>query len=120
LLRDALPKLAFLYTPDANLTVDGDALATLTADAPRVLRTAIGLLEALPDGVFDAATLEATLRTGLVEGLGLKARVAFAPVRTGISGAKVSPPLFESMELLGRESCLARLRALLGVVGPGE
>jgi glutamyl-tRNA synthetase len=112
LLSDALPKLAFLYTADADLTFDDDALATLNADAPRVLTTAVGLLEALPDGEWDAATLEATLRAGLVEGLGLKPRVAFAAVRTGISGARVSPPRCDSMALLGRESCLFRLRAL--------
>ena len=47
-----------------------------------------------------------------VEGLGLKPRVAFGAVRVAISGAKVSPPLFESIEILGKTSTLARLRAL--------
>ncbi|MGC8069040.1 hypothetical protein, partial [Salmonella enterica] len=53
--------------------------------------------------------IEEALRTALVDGLGLKPRKAFGAVRSAVSGRKVSPPLFESMELLGRESSLARL-----------
>ncbi len=58
--------------------------------------------------------IQAALRRALVEGLGKKPKFAFGPIRLAITGAKVSPPLFESMELLGRESSLVRLRALLG------
>ena len=46
-----------------------------------------------------------------MDGLGLKPRLAFGPVRSAVTGRKISPPLFESMELLGRESTLKRLRA---------
>jgi glutamyl-tRNA synthetase len=46
--------------------------------------------------------------------MGLKPRNAFGPVRVAVTGARVSPPLFESMELLGRECSLRRLRAALG------
>jgi glutamyl-tRNA synthetase len=42
--------------------------------------------------------------------MGLKPRDAFGPLRTGISGRRISPPLFESMEILGKERSLARLR----------
>ena len=52
------------------------------------------------------------LREALVEGAGLKPRIAFGPLRTAISGRRVSPPLFESMEILGKESTLARLERL--------
>ena len=45
----------------------------------------------------------------LIEGAGLKPRDAFGPLRTGISGRRISPPLFESMEILGKASTLARL-----------
>ncbi len=48
----------------------------------------------------------------LVDGLGIKARLAFGPLRTAVSGQRISPPLFESMEILGKTSTLARLRAL--------
>jgi len=56
--------------------------------------------------------VEARLRTRLVEELGVKARLAFAPLRIALTGRTVSPPLFESMEILGPEETLARLRAL--------
>ena len=48
----------------------------------------------------------------IVEGLGIKPKLAFGPLRTAVSGARISPPLFESMEILGQPSTLARLRAL--------
>ncbi len=44
--------------------------------------------------------------------MGIKPRFAFTPLRTAVSGRRVSPPLFESMEILGKESSLVRLRAL--------
>ena len=109
-LDEALGKLAFLFTPDDELTIDDDARAQLRDDAPGVLRAATEALAALDD--FTGAAVEAALRSSLVDGLGLKPRLAFAPIRVAISGQRVSPPLFESMELLGRESCLIRLRAL--------
>jgi glutamyl-tRNA synthetase len=46
-----------------------------------------------------------------VETLELKPRVAYGPVRVAVTGSTVSPPLFESLELLGKERTLGRLRA---------
>ncbi len=109
-LSDALPKLAFLFTPDADLVVADDARAQLGNDAGEVLDASIAALEQL--GPFGADEIQAALRAVLVDGLGLKPRFAFGPVRVGITGSRVSPPLFESIELLGRESSLTRLRAL--------
>jgi glutamyl-tRNA synthetase len=57
---------------------------------------------------FDASHVEAALRA-LVERLGVKPRDAFQPIRIAVTGSKVSPGLFESIELLGREETLARL-----------
>jgi glutamyl-tRNA synthetase len=51
-----------------------------------------------------------------VDGLGIKPKFAFGPVRLAITASLVSPPLFESMELLGRESSLARLELLRAVL----
>ncbi len=59
---------------------------------------------------FDAETIEEALRAA-ADGLGLKPRQAFQPVRVAVTGSKVSPGLFESIELLGRETTLKRLRA---------
>ena len=59
---------------------------------------------------FDAARVEQALR-GLAERLELKPRDAFQPIRVAVTGSNVSPGLFESIELLGRDETLARLRA---------
>ena len=56
----------------------------------------------------------------LVEGLGLKPRNAFGPVRVAVTGRRVSPPLFESLELLGRERSLGRLQRGPGVTAVGQ
>ena len=83
-------------TPDESL-LDG-----------RVLGEAAEILERLDP--FDAGTIEAALRQ-LAERLELKPREAFQPIRVAVTGSKVSPGLFESIELLGRETSVARLRA---------
>ena len=59
---------------------------------------------------FDAETIEAALRA-VAERLELKPRQAFQPLRVAVTGSRVSPGLFESIELLGRETALSRLRA---------
>ena len=110
-LADALPKLGFLFTDDADLVVDPEARAKAGPDLPAVLAAARTALAELGEWTHEA--IEAALRGALVDGLGLKPRFAFGPVRVAITGSNVSPPLFESMELLGRESCLARLDAAL-------
>jgi glutamyl-tRNA synthetase len=86
-----------------------------------VLDAAVASLAELPDersGVlgsdtsWTAAAIEAALRSAVVEGLGLKPKLAFGPLRTAVSGRRVSPPLFESMEILGKTATLTRLHAL--------
>jgi glutamyl-tRNA synthetase len=59
---------------------------------------------------FTADEIEAALRS-LAERLDLKPRDAFQPIRIAVTGSKVSPGLFESLELLGKERALARLSA---------
>ncbi|HET9115700.1 MAG TPA: hypothetical protein VFN33_06360, partial [Gaiellaceae bacterium] len=59
---------------------------------------------------FDAAAIEAALRAKADE-LGLKPRQAFQPIRVAVTGSRISPGLFESIELLGRETTLSRVRA---------
>ena len=72
-------------------------------------------MEAIGEGEWATPKIEAALNEALIENLGLKPRVAFGALRVGISGEAVSPPLFESMELLGKQSTLARLRAARAV-----
>ncbi|MCI9888811.1 glutamate--tRNA ligase [Micrococcales bacterium 31B] len=111
LLGEAPDMLRFLFIADADLEIAEDAAKALRPETAAVLTASISALEGLED--FTTATLEETLKAALIEGLELKPRFAFTPLRIAVSGRKVSPPLFESMELLGRESVLARLRALL-------
>lgn len=114
LLGEIPEMVSFLFTADDALTVADDARATLDADAARILDEAIEALRNLVD--WSTANIEATLRTALIDGLELKPRSAFGAVRTAISGRRISPPLFESMEILGRESSLARLASLRATV----
>jgi glutamyl-tRNA synthetase len=114
LLGEAPGMLGFLFVPDSELVVEPDALATLRPEADAVLDAAIEALESLPEEEFAAARLEEVLRAAIVDGLGIKPRVAFGPLRTAVTGRRVSPPLFESMEILGRYATLRRIRALRG------
>lgn len=111
-LADALPKIAFLFTPNDQLVVNPDAVAKLRPEAGQVLDAASAALTGL--GEWAAEAIQETLRDALVDGLGLKPKFAFAPVRVAITGEQVSPPLFESMAILGRDSSLSRLTALRG------
>ncbi|WOC13503.1 glutamate--tRNA ligase [Gordonia sp. MP11Mi] len=108
-LGDAWGLIKFLYIDDADFAFDEKSAAkNLGADAVPVLDAAIAACESLETWGTD--NVEETLKAALVEGLELKPRKAFGPIRVGVTGAAVSPPLFESMELLGREKSLARLR----------
>ncbi|WP_166873993.1 glutamate--tRNA ligase [Salinibacterium sp. ZJ450] len=106
-LSEARGMLGFLFTADDAISYDDDALKGLGDDPAATVAASVTALSAVED--WSTESIEAALRTALVDGLGLKPRLAFGPVRTGISGRRVSPPLFESMELLGKESSLARL-----------
>ena len=109
-LSDAARMLRFLFVDDGAFAPDADAAEkNLGADAAPVLEAALSSLDALKD--WTAPEIEAALKGALVDGLGLKPRKAFAPVRVAVTGRTVSPPLYESMELLGRERSLGRLRA---------
>jgi glutamyl-tRNA synthetase len=111
-LAQAADMLAFVGADD-TFAIDPDAAATVLGDqGSQVLAASLAALEPLP--TWTAADIEAALRAGLVDGLGLKPRHAFAAVRVAVTGRRVSPPLFESMELLGRERSLARIAAAGG------
>lgn len=109
-LDDAWDLVRFLIVSDEELVLDEkSARKNLKEDAVQSLEVAISVLSDVPD--WDAASIELALQKALIEDLGLKPRKAYGALRVGISGQAISPPLFESMELLGRESTLARLRA---------
>lgn len=107
-LGDAWGLLKFL--DDSAFTLDEkSANKELKADAVPVLTAALGALEALSP--WETAPIEEALKAALIDGLELKPRKAFGPVRVAATGSSVSPPLFESLELLGRDRSLERLRA---------
>jgi len=112
LLGEAPGMLGFLFAPDDAVALEPEAVAALRDDAPAVLDAAIRVLEALPADSFAAAPLQEALAAVLVSEMAIKPRFAFTPLRTAITGRRVSPPLFESMEILGKEASLARLRRL--------
>jgi glutamyl-tRNA synthetase len=116
LLGDAPGLLGFLFTD--VVSYQDDALATLPANANEVLVASVGALELVPDTEFTAAAVQDALAGALISpvedgGLGLKPRIAYGPLRVALSGRRVSPPLFESMELLGKSESIRRLGALV-------
>ncbi|GAA1648586.1 glutamate--tRNA ligase [Microbacterium flavum] len=115
LLGDAPGLLGFLFRDE--VVYDEDARGGLPANAGEVLVASIGALEEVPEQGFTAAAVQSALSDALIEGLGLKPRVAYGPLRVAVSGRRVSPPLFESMELLGKGESIRRLDALVQQVG---
>jgi glutamyl-tRNA synthetase len=109
-LLQALDLLRFLLVGDSDFVVDEAAANKHLGEAGRpVVEAATAALEPLAE--WTASAIEEALRTALVEGLELKPRNAFGPVRVAVTGGTVSPPLFESMEILGRDRSLSRLTA---------
>jgi glutamyl-tRNA synthetase len=108
-LSEAPGMIGFMFQKSSELTLDEDALGSLPANAKEIIEAAISTLNQLAE--FNTAEIQAVLSAALVEGLGEKPRNAFGPIRTAISGRRVTPPLFECMELLGKQESLARLEA---------
>lgn len=112
-LGEAAELLGFLFA-GTQLKIAPDAAAkVLTGDAGAVLTASA---KALAEVDWTTAAIETALRSALVDGLGLKPKHAFGPVRVAISGRRVSPPLFESLELLGRDVSLRRIEQALAKV----
>ena len=110
LLGEAQGMLGFLFAADDAVVVDEDSAKVLKEDAGEILDRSIAVLEARTD--LNPEEVQQELRTVLVDEMGVKPRLAFAPLRVAITGRRVAPPLFESMEILGKESSLVRLRQL--------
>ncbi|WP_156296087.1 glutamate--tRNA ligase [Mycobacterium paragordonae] len=107
-LGDAWDLLKFFN--DDEYALDPKAAAKeLGPDSVAVLDAAVGALEAITD--WTTPQVENALKSALIDGLALKPRKAFGPIRVAATGTTISPPLFESLELLGRDRSLGRLRA---------
>ena len=108
MLSEVPGMLKFLFVK--NFAVEAESVAKITDDASKqVLQRSLKELE--PLATWNHESIEAALRSSLIEEMGLKPRIAFGAVRIATTGSTISPPLFESMELLGKEASLARIRA---------
>ncbi|WGD37863.1 glutamate--tRNA ligase [Lysinibacter sp. HNR] len=101
-LGEVVDMLSFLFVPSEQIEYQADALKGLPQNAVEIVVASIEALDALPDSSWKAENIQAALSVTLIEGMELKPRNAYGPLRTALSGRRVSPPLFESMEILGR------------------
>jgi glutamyl-tRNA synthetase len=106
-LSEAVPMLSFLFVTSESIVIEEDAKAGLPENSREITEAAISALEALDS--FETAKIQEVLNQKLIEEMAQKPRNAFGPLRTAISGKRISPPLFESMEILGKAETLARL-----------
>ena len=104
--------LRFLFVK--KFAVEEASLSKVTDGASKeVLKRT--LAELTPLTTWNHGSIEAALRASLIEEMGLKPRIAFGAVRIATTGSTISPPLFESMELLGKETSLARITAAINL-----
>lgn len=108
LLGEAAEMMEFLFKTDDQIVIDDKALKGMPTNLVEVVEASIQALECIQN--WNAEAIQEALRAKLIDELELKPRQAFGPARVAVSGKRVSPPLFESMEILGRESSLNRLR----------
>ena len=106
-LSEAVPMLAFLFVTADQIVVEEDAKTGLPENSKEITEAAIAALENLD--VFETAKIQEVLNQKLIEEMAQKPRNAFGPLRTAISGKRISPPLFESMQILGKAETLDRL-----------
>jgi glutamyl-tRNA synthetase len=111
-LGEASGMLGFLFLDSPNIQIEEDAKKGLPENAKGIANAAIEALARLEN--FSTEQIQTTLNRVLIDDLGEKPKNAFGPLRTAISGRRVSPPLFESMEILGKDKTLARLEAFAG------
>lgn len=111
-LSQSVEMLTFMLLPPERFVVDEADRGVLGEQAQPTLAAARSALADLTD--WRTEVIHEALRKSLVEELGLKPKLAFTPLRVAITGRRISPPLFESMEILGRSLCLARIDAAIG------
>lgn len=109
-MDEIVPLVRFLFVDRLEIDPAAWAKAMKTPGTVAALRAAIGALAELDS--FDTETLEGALRA-LPEKLEMKPRVFFQAIRVAVTGSTVSPPLFESLDLLGRDRTMSRLEEAL-------
>lgn len=102
--------LSFLFIKDFKVAAEESSKITDEA-SQNVLKVALSKVESLT--FWDHASIESSLRKALIDDLGLKPRVAFSALRIAVTGSHISPPLFESLQLLGKERSIDRIKAAI-------
>ena len=110
-LGEAPDMLGFLFKTADQIVIEDDARAGLPENAAEIAIAAAEKLGDVSDADFKTEHIQELLNALLIEQMELKPRVAFGPLRTAISGRRISPPLFESMQILGKAETIARLKA---------
>jgi len=111
-LNQGVQMLSFLLAPDELFKIDEeDRASLLDASGIEVLETALPVLEKLDNWITEH--IEEVLRVALIDGLGKKPKLAFGAVRVAVTGRRISPPLFESAALLGKDRTIARIRSAI-------
>ena len=112
LLSEVTNMVAPLLSTNEYIAPADDAKKQLKDDSAEVLDKAIAALSTLSDDEWKTDQIHELLSEELVEKAGYKPRNAFGPVRVAMSGHRVSPPLFESKEIIGKTISMARLANL--------
>ncbi len=115
LLRDALTVGDFFFAEELA-PYDATELIPKKGDRALALRVLERALQVLAASEFTHDGLEKTLRAAAEE-LGIKAGQMFEPIRVAVCGRKAAPPLFGTLEVLGRETCLKRIGQALEKLG---
>ncbi len=109
LLGESVGAADFFFLPELPPYDPAELIPAKGGDAAMARRVLQHVLEILPSVAFDHDSLDKALRQAAAS-LGLKAGQTFQPIRVAVCGRKNAPPLFETMAVLGRELCLARIR----------
>ncbi|MBP6186278.1 MAG: glutamate--tRNA ligase [Rhodoluna sp.] len=115
-LSEAPDMLSFLFVTADKIEIMDDARAGLPENAGEIATAAAEKLAEVSDADFKTEHIQELLNALLIEQMELKPRIAFGPLRTAISGRRISPPLFESMQILGKTETIARLKAFAAAV----
>jgi glutamyl-tRNA synthetase len=115
-LGEAPDMLSFLFKTTDEISIEDDARAGLPENSAEIALAAAEKLGSVDESQFKTEHIQALLNDLLIEQMQLKPRLAFGPLRTAISGRRISPPLFESMQILGKAETVARLKAFAAAV----
>jgi len=109
-LAEVTAMVKFLFGD--NFAIEAESLPKISDEQSQlVLKRSLEVLGGVSE--WSHSAIEEALRAVLIEELALKPRIAFSALRIAVTGSHISPPLFESMELLGRDRSLARLKSAI-------